>query len=200
LEVHHSRACFKSKDSNKAKGQINKLFQLKLDAHVNKLKDMIKLQNFGTISSGDDRDPFWLVQWASTPVQLEAPTRVEGASTPMPQGTWVAKGFFYNRIHQAPGWFEKDRTQREPLLFWLQHVLDPEVALERYHTKNNTPPAAANKEYDRPNAPAFVQYVPKNVRNLIIRNRTHISKFDPYQLDDDDNEGEDANEEDPDND
>jgi hypothetical protein len=187
-----------SKNSNKGKRQINKLFQLSLDAHVSKIEDDIKLQGFGAISSGDDRDPFWLVQWTSKPFELQEPTRVEGASRPMPQGTKVAKGFFYNRIHQAPGWFEKDRTQREPSLFWLQHVLDPAVMAERYHPKDNTPPPAANKEYDRRNAQAFVRYVPKNMRNIIIRTRTRMSKFDPYQLDDDDNEGEDANEEEED--
>jgi hypothetical protein len=60
----------------------------------------------------------------------------------MTVGTWVSKAYFYNGIHQAPGWFEKHRAQREASLFWRQHVLDPNVEMEKYDTskRDGTPP------------------------------------------------------------
>jgi hypothetical protein len=70
-------------------------------------------------------------------------------------------------------------------------VLDPHVEVERYHPQDNTPPVGANQEYDRANAQAlFVQFVPQNIRNLIIRTKAHLAKFELYELEEDESDEE----------
>jgi hypothetical protein len=167
-------------ESDKAKKQVNVLLQMKLDQLVDTTRDNIKLLHFGAISCGDAEE-FWLVEWNSHPFQLQAPTQVEGCPTPQPAGTWVCKGTFYNRVNMAKGWYEKQR-RAQPLLFRLSQVIRADVEVERYHPRNNAPPPAANRAYDKPNAKAFLRYVPINIRNLMLRDERRLSKLGLYYM------------------
>ncbi len=167
--------------SDKAKKQVNELLQMKSDQYLHTSRDNIKLLHFGAISCGES-EGIWLVQWTAHPFQLQVPTQVEGSPQPLPVGTWVCKGTFYNRIDMAKGWYEKPRNA-QPLLFSISQVLRADVEVERYHPRDNAPPPAANRYYDRPNARAFLRYVPFNIRNLMLRDGRRMAKLGLYYMD-----------------
>ena len=83
------------------------------------------------------------------------------------------------------------------MLFRLQHVVDPDVAVEAYnHQQRKVPPAAANMAYSRDTAPTCVKHIPQNIINLINRDANRLAKLELYPLnkeqdnlgDDDDND------------
>jgi hypothetical protein len=147
----------------------------------------IKIGNFGAISSNvDAKEGFWLVKWVGNPYQLVQESKVEGCGDKiMPANTWVCRGIFYNRIDHAPGWYELVRPS-DTHLFWLQHVIHHDVEPERYNPHRvpepHVPPAAANRNYNRGWATADVEYIPPNMRLIILRNKARLSKWDYHLL------------------
>lgn len=183
-------------NTDKAKRQVNDIIQRMIDCHVQKIYDGIELLRFGAINC-EDSEGFWLVQWESEPFQLTSPQKVEGCGgAEMPEGTLVCKGTYFNKIHMAPGWYEKD-TVSGPKLFWLQHVIHEDVEVERYNPRTgNVPPNAANREYDRKHAGAFTRFVPQNIMNLLKNKyKMRLSKLQLYLLDGEVDEVEDDSEE-----
>ena len=82
------------------------------------------------------------------------------------------------------------------MLFRLQHVVDPDVAVEAYNRQQGkVPPAAANGAYSRETAPTRVKHIPQNIINLLKRDANRLDKLELYPLnweqelgdDDDDN-------------
>ena len=135
--------------------QCNKILQESLKLHVTKIRENIKPQTFGAISSGD-KEPFWLVQWQGFPHQLTAATSVEGSHLPMPVGTWVCLAVYFDRIQQTRCWYKKMKTPN--MLFCLRHVIQPDVTVEAYNRQQgNIPPPAANEAYCRDTAPTRVK-------------------------------------------
>ena len=86
------------------------------------------------------------------------------------------------------------------MLFRLQHVIDPNVAVEAYNRQQGKiPPAAANLAYSRDTAPTRVKHIPQNIINLIERDANRLDKLELHPLnweqedlgyDDDDNDSD----------
>jgi hypothetical protein len=97
----------------------------------------IQKDYFGAINAVNDKDAkdgIWLVKWTGNPRPLQEPTIVEGCGKfPMPPGTIVCEGFFYDRIDHETGWYEppEDRPGKRATryLFWVQQVLDGDVSV-----------------------------------------------------------------------
>ena len=69
------------------------------------------------------------------------------------------------------------------MLFCLQHVIDPDVAVEAYNrTQGHIPPPAANGAYCTNTAPTRVKHIPQNIINLIRRDANRLAKLELYPL------------------
>ena len=69
------------------------------------------------------------------------------------------------------------------MLFWLQHVIDPDVAVKAYnHQQGKVPPAAGNGAYCTDTAPTRVKHIPQNIINLINRDANRLAKLELYPL------------------
>ena len=92
------------------------------------------------------------------------------------------------------------------MLFCLQHVIQPDVAVEAYNRhQGNIPPAAANGAYCRDTAPTRVKRIPQHIINLIKRDANRLAKLELYPLngeqedsDGDDNDNIESEEGEPD--
>jgi hypothetical protein len=81
-----------------------------------------------------------MVQWKGKPYTLQAPAKVEccgdgdTGAPEMPAGTLVCKAIYWDRIGQAPGWYEHPLSSpsKPPTtyLFWLNHVLCGNIQLK----------------------------------------------------------------------
>ena len=92
------------------------------------------------------------------------------------------------------------------MLFRLQHVIDPDVAVEAYNRQQGKiPPATANMAYSRDTAPTRVKHIPQNIINLIKRDANRLDKLELFPLNweqdddlgDDDDDGIDSDEGEP---
>ena len=69
------------------------------------------------------------------------------------------------------------------MLFRLQHVIDPNVAVEAYNRQQGKiPPAVANLAYSRDTAPTRVKHIPQNIINLIERDANRLEKLELHPL------------------
>ena len=69
------------------------------------------------------------------------------------------------------------------MLFRLQHVINPDVAIEAYNLEQGyIPPAMAYGAYSRDTAPTRVQHIPQNIINLINRDANRLDKLELYPL------------------
>ena len=65
------------------------------------------------------------------------------------------------------------------MMFRLQHVIDPDVAVEAYNRQQEkVPPAAANGAYSRETAPTRVKHIPQNIINLITCDANRLTKLE----------------------
>jgi hypothetical protein len=116
--------------------QVQRLRQEALTSIAMKTSMEIKVDGFGAINAdGEDApDGFYLVQWKGKPYTLQAPTKVEccgdgdrSGAAEIPAGTLVCKAIYWDRIGQAPGWYEPPLSSPSKpattYLFWLNHVL-----------------------------------------------------------------------------
>jgi len=117
-------------------GQVNE--EEVVELHQNVLTSLeskavleVKEDKFGVIDTAVDAqeapDGFYLVQWKGLPFTLQEPTEVEGCDGgPMPAGTTVCKGVYYDRVTRYPGWYEPPvefaHAPAEPKLFWMQMI------------------------------------------------------------------------------
>ena len=91
------------------------------------------------------------------------------------------------------------------MLFQLQHVINPDVAVEAYNlAQGNIPPPAANGAYSRDTAPTRVKHIPQNIINLINRDANRLDKLElnplngeQEDLHDDDNDDNESKEGEP---
>ena len=87
------------------------------------------------------------------------------------------------------------------MLFRLQHVINPDVAVEAYNLQQGkVPPVAANMAYSRDTATSRVKHIPENISNLLKRDANRLEKLELYLLNweqdalgDDDNNDMDSN-------
>ena len=181
-------------NSDKAKTQCNLVLEKSLDLHVETFHLEIKINKFGAISSGD-HEPFWLDQWQGPPHQLTVETMVEGSDIPMPVGTWVCHAVYFDRIPQTRQWYERMKTPN--MLFWLQHVSNPDVAVDAYNQQQgNIPPLVANGVYSRETAPTCIKHISENIINLTKCDTKRLAKLELRPLH---GEQEDIDEDDDDN-
>jgi hypothetical protein len=124
--------------------QLQSLHQEALTSIAMKTSMEINVDGFGAINADEEDAPdgFYLVQWKGKPYILQAPAKVEccgvgdgeNGSHEMPAGTLVCKAIYYDKIGQAPGWYEPPLSSPskppKTYLFWLNHVLCGDIQLE----------------------------------------------------------------------
>ena len=102
----------------------------------------------------------------------------------MPIGTWVCRGTWYSRIHQAPGWYERCSTF-ETHLYRLQLVATPHVSVESFNTTTGVvPPASSKKEYNQKTARGAMKYIPENELTIIHRDIFCLDKLELLPVND----------------
>ena len=181
----------KKTNGDAAKKKVNAILYRIMEKHIARVAQALKIDQYGAIATQDPKADggIWLVRWTSEPYQLKEPSKVEGSGdSELPKGTVVAKGVYFNRIRQAPGWYEKD-NKHTSFVFSMQHVVDSNVAVLKYDEgANRIPPPAASKEYNRRGAKQFVKNIPQNVRKDLRIKRMKLDKLTPYQLDGEEDE------------
>ena len=114
------------------KEEVNELLQDAITAYETRACDEVQEGNFGILDTSDpNSDGYWVVEWKGTPYPLQEPTKVEGCGDdPMEEGTMVceAEGW-YSVPRTAHRWYQK-LPQGETKLYWMQHVLEANVALD----------------------------------------------------------------------
>jgi hypothetical protein len=167
--------------SDKAKKQVNRVYQMVLDQYVERARKVIEIDKFGAIACGNDEvDGFWLVQWKSNPFQLAKDHPVEGSDgKPIPKDSWCCEGLYWYRVSHAPGWYEWQSGSK--MVFWLQHCLDGDVDMLTYSSESRVP-NGAKLQYDSKAAKRFVKIIPDETIDSIKRTKKRLDFFTPFEL------------------
>ena len=171
-----------------------------MNQHIDRIKGDFVIDACGALSCSSKRkDDFWLVLWRSKPYQLTAPSKVEGGGTkPLPIGSWVCDGLFFDRIAYAPGWFERPLGQNTKT-FSLQHVLVPNVEVIAYNKDRDQVPPPQGKLMNPRMAPLYVKQVTRESLDMIKRMEVRLDRLAPYLMngEEDDQPPKKEKEEDP---
>jgi hypothetical protein len=145
----------------------------------------IKERGFGAIDTDDPDAPdgVYLVCWATKPYPLQEDTVVEGCVEPLERGTLVARAKYLYPVQRARGWYEKDNHDHSPTkVFWLRHVLDPDLQLQKWKEGENEPPAQANRYFRRILAFAFMFRLTEETREMLQMTKEARKKMDMVEL------------------
>jgi hypothetical protein len=111
----------------------------------------IKTYTFGAIDTTDPDAPdkVYIVRWVGEPFPLQEDTVVEGCLLPMERGTMVARGRYLNPVPRGKGWYEACNGSGQIKTFWLRHVLEPQLQMEKFKEGENEPPPSKNSKHFR---------------------------------------------------
>jgi hypothetical protein len=129
--------------------EINDCYSDALQVIEEHMGEGIRPNHYGAVNAEDPEgapDGYYLVEWESEPYFLQEPMVVEGCDGgPMPVGTLVVPGRYLYRVSRSPHWFHSRMWRSERVvLFRVQYILDPDIALERFNLNARHTPARGN--------------------------------------------------------
>ena len=156
-----------------------------VEAIESRMQMEIKMFHFGAINTDDPvdgKDGFYLVEWWSEAYTLQAPAMVEGwPDGPMPAGTIVAKGRYYDRVEGAPLWYQRNDNTTTPL-FLVKMVLDPDVVVTGCRPGTVEPPANARPYYNNKMAGRWLKKVTLTAKKRLLIDKAGRDKMDLVEL------------------
>jgi hypothetical protein len=176
-----------------------------LQQYEDRAKEEIVVGGFGAMETEADTNGYYLIKWTSEPYQLTEETEVEGCSAgPMPKGTFVCDGKYWDPLHRSHNWFYCN-PEAETFVFRLQFIVAPNINMVCYNEAANIKPNYRLPNAIRQTAQETVKFVPVEIQKIIEEEKELRDKLDhnEYAIDndvDDESENEDEEEEEEDED
>ncbi len=145
----------------------------------------IKVEGYGAIGSDGDED-FFLIQFTGTPFLLQSPAIVfgchinpdTGKQDKMLAGAVVVEARQFSRVHRAKGWYEPVDPKEPVQLYWIQHVVSGNVAVQKHDIagpfKLTVEPCVVANKQDRDGC----RFVEKDEAQALVAEIHVMSKMD----------------------
>jgi hypothetical protein len=135
-------------------GEVNVIFQDALTGMESAVENDAVSRGFGAVSGKYHalwaQDSIYLVQWQGEVFPLQVPTVLENCGpVPMPIGTMVARGFYWQRVigKGSEYWYERPKNYTDVKVFWTRHVLKGKVEAAKPSTETGDPPVLKHLQF-----------------------------------------------------